>query len=173
VPVDETGLLFQVGEAVPPPAVEPQAQADAEALLKAAAEAQSSGRPFDADSLALGPARLQAALQTLQTLQARARPPVEPPEGLAAAVKRLQQLSLLAPFRLADADAPRYTVHRWTAAALAPRTPADALMEAHRRAARYWRWRVAALPQSREADLQDLLEARSHHHAAGDLAEAV
>jgi hypothetical protein len=120
VPVDEAGLLYQVGEAVQPPAEAPQAQADAEALLKAATEAQSSGRQFDVNSLALSPARLQTALQTLQ---ARSRPPLEPPKGLAAAVESLQHLSLLAPFQPAEEDAPRYTVHRWTAAALAPPHP--------------------------------------------------
>ena len=64
-------------------------------------------------------------------------------------------------------------VHRWTAAALQDRTSPDGLIAAHRRAAAYWRWRVAVWPQSRADDVEQLLEARYHHHAAGDLDDAL
>src|SRR5262249_61336406 len=47
------------------------------------------------------------------------------------------------------------------------------LRQAHRRAARYWRWRVEAVPQSRVQDIEELLEARYHHHQAGEIDEAV
>jgi tetratricopeptide (TPR) repeat protein len=43
----------------------------------------------------------------------------------------------------------------------------------HQRAAAYWRWRVQVWPQDRFDDLTQLLEARYHHHAAGDLDAAV
>ncbi|HTA04310.1 MAG TPA: tetratricopeptide repeat protein, partial [Streptosporangiaceae bacterium] len=46
------------------------------------------------------------------------------------------------------------------------------LVIAHRRAARYWRWRAAAWPQDRESDLHDLLEARHHLFSAGDAEQA-
>lgn len=47
------------------------------------------------------------------------------------------------------------------------------LREAHRRAAQYWRWRVKALPQSRQQDIEDWLEARYHCHQAGEIDTAV
>ena len=49
---------------------------------------------------------------------------------------------------------------------------AQDLEAAHRRAAGYWRWRSAAWPQERRADLHDLLEARHHLRQAGQTAEA-
>ena len=64
-------------------------------------------------------------------------------------------------------------VHRWTAAALQDRTSPDGLIAAHRRAAAYWRWRVAVWPQSRAEAVEQLLEARFHYHAAGDLDNAL
>jgi tetratricopeptide (TPR) repeat protein len=46
------------------------------------------------------------------------------------------------------------------------------LAAAHRRAAGYWRWRAAAWPQERRADVHDLLEARHHLRQAGETAQA-
>jgi hypothetical protein len=46
------------------------------------------------------------------------------------------------------------------------------LMEAHRQAAEFWKWRAAAWPQERQADIHDLLEARQHLLHAGDTGEA-
>ncbi|MGK5531577.1 KGGVGR-motif variant AAA ATPase [Streptomyces sp. URMC 129] len=66
-----------------------------------------------------------------------------------------------------------FVVHRWIAATL-DEVPADlTYAAAHRRAADYWRWRVAEWPQDRVADVLQLLEARAHHRAAGDLADAL
>jgi tetratricopeptide (TPR) repeat protein len=56
---------------------------------------------------------------------------------------------------------------------LARRSPADRVREAHRRAAAFWRWRVREVPQSREQDVEQLLEARYHHREAGETDEAV
>lgn len=68
---------------------------------------------------------------------------------------------------MAPGDEPGlHFVHRWTAGALAVLHP-DATREAHQRAAEFWRWRVATFPQSREDAIEQLLEARYHHHAAG------
>jgi hypothetical protein len=41
------------------------------------------------------------------------------------------------------------------------------------RAARYWRWRVKTQPQSRQQDVEELLEARHHHRSAGETDDAV
>jgi len=100
-------------------------------------------------------------------------PAVAPPSGYAAARSALEAAGLLAPFAVEDEAEPRFAVHRWTAGALASRsTPAD-LAEAHRRAARFWRWRVAVWRQSLPRDVEDLLEARHHHRLAAELDAAI
>lgn len=66
-----------------------------------------------------------------------------------------------------------FQVHRWTASALERETASEVLQDAHRRAAPFWHWRVDRIPQSRQADIDQLLEARHHHHAAGDIEQAV
>jgi len=170
LPVDLTGLVWQIGEEFEPAAEDPHTVADIQALLEAAKKAQAEGKAFDPTNVGLDQARLQAAMQTYQT---RSRPPINPPAGLDQALERLQQLSLLTPFQSAGEETEGYMVHRWTAAALNPRTPPEVLGAAHHKAARYWRWRAKTLPQPREQDIQDWLEARHHHHAAGELAEAI
>ena len=109
--------------------------------------------------------------QYRQDFAAENRPPVEAPAGCEAARRRLFDLSLLAPVRFADDEEEKFLVHRWTAGALAKRASGDEQTAAHRAAAAYWRWRVAKRPQSRDQDIEDLLEARYHLHALGDLAE--
>ena len=78
---------------------------------------------------------------------------------------------LLVPVPAGD-QAPLHFVHRWTAGAIAALHP-DAAKEAHQRAAAFWHWRVDTIPQSREDDIDQLLEARYHHHAAGQTDQAV
>ncbi len=102
----------------------------------------------------------------------QSQPPVPEPAGFAEAVALLEDLSLLSPFQLTDDEAPRHTVHRWTAGALARRFP-QTLTEAHHRAARYWDWRVSNQPQSRQQDVEDMLEARYHYYQAGEIEQAV
>lgn len=98
-------------------------------------------------------------------------PEVAAPAGFAQARAVLEELGLLAPVELAEGGR-RFAVHRWTASRLAERAASEELEDTHRRAARYWRWHYAKAPQSREQDMLDLLEARHHHHQAGELAEA-
>jgi tetratricopeptide (TPR) repeat protein len=71
------------------------------------------------------------------------------------------------------ASMPTVLVHRWTAHALAELATSEELAAAHHRAARYWRWRVQARPQTGAAEIEQLLEARYHHRAAAELDEAV
>jgi tetratricopeptide (TPR) repeat protein len=99
------------------------------------------------------------------------RPPVRAPEGVAEALRLLERLGLLS--RIPAGEASAFQVHRWTAAALERETAPELVREAHRRAARFWRWRVDRVPQSRQADIDQFLEARHHHHAAGDVEQAV
>ena len=107
--------------------------------------------------------------QLQRDLAEERRPPVKAPEGFAAAVQQLLDLSLLAPVHFTDADENKYLVHRWTAGALARFASEAEQNDAHCAAAAYWRWRVDKLPQSRENDIEDLLEARYHLHAIRDI----
>ncbi len=115
----------------------------------------------------------EAGRRELQAdLEAWQRPPVEAPEGLNEAVGALLELGLLSPLDR-DGEGSLWAVHRWTARALAELAEEEALREAHRRAARYWRFRVERVPQSPEADLEQLYEARFHYHQGGELDEAL
>ena len=96
------------------------------------------------------------------------RPPLAP-DGIATARELLEDLSLLALVQHSDEDLPRWLVHRWTADALAQRFPTERLANAHRRAGRYWRWRVETQAQSKYQNLLDCLEARFHYYAAGEI----
>src|SRR4029453_10535727 len=89
------------------------------------------------------------------------------------AQQAVEELGLLAPIQFTEDSNRCYTVHRWTAGALAHRSAAESLRQVHHRAARYWRWRVSTVPQSRQQVIEDLLEARYHHHQAGEIDEAV
>src|SRR5262249_9195397 len=109
----------------------------------------------------------------LLDLQQTYHPPVNTPESLIGAREALEDLGLLAPVQLTEDSDLYYTVHRWTASALARRSTVEALRQAHHRAARYWRWRVVTLSQSQQQDIEELLEARYHHHQAGEIDEAV
>ena len=106
-------------------------------------------------------------------------PPVDPDDpAVAADLARLTGPGLATPSTTPpegseQVDATRLFVHRWTATALAGRVEPDRAVRAHRRAAAYHAWRVAVWPQDRHADITDLLEARHHHHAAGDLDQAL
>src|SRR5271166_2573298 len=169
VPVDDTALAFQLGE----PAErqpDPQRTARIGRVQQAITTAQqrAGGGQIALEDAGLTPedyARYQADLAE------ELRPPVEAPDGLAAAVGTARAASLLVPVARGD-QAPLHFVHRWTAGAIAQLHP-DAARQAHRRAAAFWHWRVDTIPQSRQDDIDQLLEARYHHHAAGNTDEAM
>ncbi|MGS2643550.1 tetratricopeptide repeat protein [Streptosporangium sp. G12] len=104
---------------------------------------------------------------------ARSRvPPVIEPEGVEEALEVLAGLGLLAPGAgSGDSDGERsFVVHRWTATTLAGLVAE--VGQAHEAAARFWHWRTRTRPQSPQQDLTDMLEARFHWYAAGDLNSA-
>jgi tetratricopeptide (TPR) repeat protein len=77
-----------------------------------------------------------------------------------------------------DPDNQTLLVHRWTASELAriwceEPDGARRLRTAHRRAAEYRQWRARVWSQDRAAYIDDQLEARYHHLAAGDTDQAV
>jgi hypothetical protein len=176
MPVDRVGLAYQAGKIVERPE-DPERQQRMQRVNKAVEDAQAAGKSLTFPSVT-------AAAQTLgvpeadlvqheHDLQEVRKAPIEEPEGLNEAIALLESLSLLSPVQYTDEQTRRYFVHRWTARALSERASADDFAAAHRRAAAYWRWRFDTLPQSSEQDVEDLLEARHHCHAAGDVEEAL
>jgi tetratricopeptide (TPR) repeat protein len=165
-PVDENGLNWAVAESVGPPP-DPARAARIRAVYRRLAEAQRERTAFLVTSLRLAPGELAQ----LNRDRAEARRPADRP-GLPHAIDTLVRMSLLT---LADADLadPHYVVHRWTASGLwyliragrAGLVDAAELTEAHRRAAAYYQWRAGVYPDA----VADLLEARYHAGAAGDL----
>ena len=86
--------------------------------------------------------------------------------------------TLLTRLEGADSSSPQWFVHRWTASALerqeesATETAEEDKVERHRRAALYWLWRYQAAAQSREADVNDLMECYAHFSEAGDVEQS-
>jgi tetratricopeptide (TPR) repeat protein len=167
LPIDDVGLGWQVGDEQPLPA-DPDRDAHLARLDEAQKAARAEGRPTELEALGLPAAELT---QLRQDLAEVTKPPLSIPLGFEQAKAVLLDLGLLAP--VSGTQEPSYLVHRWTAQALANLGPAEQLANAHHRAARYWRWRIGSWPQSQEDDLEQLLEARYHHHAAGELDEAL
>ena len=173
VPVDDTALVFQVGQPTQR-SPDPERQARIGRVQQAVREAieRAEGGQIsleDAGLTAEEYARYQAELA--EELQPPVEPPVEPPTGLTAAVAAARDAGLLTPVPRGNQD-PLHFVHRWTAGAIAALYP-DATRQAHRHAAAFWHWRITTTPQSPEQDVDQLLEARYHHHAAGDIDEAL
>ncbi len=153
VPIDTTGLIWTVGEPaeqIPDPARAARLQQIEERLN----EARKQNPLAELEDVVQSQQEIQ---QFLDDLAEGRRPPVEAPDGFAAAVQQLLDLSLLAPVHFTDADENKFLVHRWTAGALARFASEAEQSDAHCAAAAYWRWRVDKLPQSRENDIQDLL----------------
>ena len=169
IPVDDTALTFQVGqpaERAPDPERADRIGRVQQALQETIQRSEDGKISLEDTGLSEQEyARYQADVAE------EIRPPVEAPEGLAAAVTAARNAGLLVPVPAQDGD-PRHFVHRWTAGAIAALHP-DATRQAHQQAAAFWRWRVRTIPQSREQDIEQLLEARYHHHAAGQDGEAL
>jgi tetratricopeptide (TPR) repeat protein len=168
VPVDELGLVWPVGEPV-----EQMPDPERAVRLQAAIERLNEAREKDpAVGLSDAIGSKSELEQFRRDWEAEHGPPLSAPAGFASAKRRLLDLSLLAPVRFADTDEEMFSVHRWTANALAKRASTEERSAAHQSAAAYWRWRVDNKPQSRERGIEDLLEARHHLHGLGDI-EAV
>ena len=147
VPVDDTALVFQVGQPAERPA-DPERAARIGRVQQALREAlgPSEGGRISLEDAGL-PAEEYARYQA--DVAEASRPPVNVPDGLAAAVAAARAAGLLAPVACGD-EPGRHFAHRWTARALAALRP-GATRHAHQRAAACWRWRVATFPQSRKA----------------------
>jgi len=90
----------------------------------------------------------------------------------------LVSTTLLTRLEGADDSSPQWFVHRWTASALerqeesATETAEEDKVERHRRAAVYWMWHYWTTAQSREADVDDLMECYAHFGEAGDVEQS-
>ncbi|MFD3621071.1 tetratricopeptide repeat protein [Streptomyces sp. NPDC058676] len=171
-PVDRTGAAWQQSELTTSPEPDAALFQRLQAVNALIAEARAAGAGPE-NGYGLPPetfAEYQAVWAELQ------RSPVGREAQAGYALKRLLDLGLVSPAP-APQDEPGslpsgLTVHHWTAAALRRRAHPDTLNAAHRRAAAYWQWRVNVRPQSRTDDITQLIEARHHHHQAGDLDQA-
>ena len=174
-PVDDTGIAWQLSELTTAPEPPADLISRLQPVLAALRQARQAGTAATADDLGLDSAVLDQYHADVAEL---ARPPVSLDGEARQALTLLAALGLIAPAGGPDTagpegDGPGWVVHRWTATALEARTSPAELAAAHRRAAAYWRWRVMVWPQSRAQDVEQLLEARYHHHAAGDLDQAL
>jgi tetratricopeptide (TPR) repeat protein len=158
IPVDLIGLAWQVSEEIDI-AEDRERRERMEALCHEFGRVLVRGEEPSPELLT----KLQAELPEWQ------RPPLVEPRNFPVALERLGDLGLLAPVD-AQGDT-RFAVHRWTASALLSRNPV--VREAHRRAARHWRWRIDRFFQSPQDDTVQLLEARRHYYEAGDIDQAV
>ena len=165
VPVDETGLAWLVSDKFELPA-DPERDVRMQAIQERLNEARKTNPAVRFEEVVSEP----EGRQWNADMEAQARPPIAVPAGFDAAEERLIALSLLARVRFAEDEPERFLVHRWTAAALAARMAEDEAETAHGAAADYWLWRVEKVPQPREQDIGDLLEARHHLLAKGDTA---
>ena len=169
VPVDDTALAFQVDQPTERPP-DPERAARIGRIQQAIQEAiqRSEDGRISLEDAGLSEqeyARYQADVAE------ELRPPVEAPDALAAAVAAARNAGLLVPVSAGNEE-PQHFVHRWTAGAIAALYP-DTTRQAHQQAAAFWRWQVRTILQSREDGIEQLLEARYHHHAAGQADEAM
>jgi tetratricopeptide (TPR) repeat protein len=172
-PVDLHALAFQVGEADDSAGSVPDRRGADERVLALLQEAGIDvDGPVDLVELP-EPLRDQLAPH-LAELTRRPTPPLRPPASLQASIVAAAATTLLG-VTTADGDATLF-VHRWTASELERRWAdggrSTELVGAHRQAADYWQWRVKVWPQDKNGDVHDLLEARHHLLAAGDVEEA-
>ncbi len=165
-PVDHIGLAWQVAS-IQQPLADPDRDQRMRATSELIAEMRRSGTA--ASEVGLTEDMLQQYQRDWDQLR---QPPLVIPPNLDEALSALFRLGLIAPLPFPEngEDTEHYLVHRWTAAALIKHTSAEELIDAHRRAAQFWHWRFGVWPQ---AGIQQLVEARHHHHRAGDLDAAV
>ncbi|OCB08921.1 hypothetical protein A5717_27085 [Mycolicibacterium porcinum] len=169
VPVDMFALLYQLGDVNPDVTAAPAH----ESLHRIADILRESGIDLSAPDLELGGLSAET-LSGLAPLAAQfiaaLLPPISPDSDGASAAMTLAELSLISQ----ETCAQRITVNR-SVAKYIWRTNANptSLIDAHRRAAGYWRWRANQLLLGLDNYLISLQEARYHLLLAGDIDEAL
>lgn len=169
-PVDHTAIAFQIAaNGADPPDMRYISDEPIQRLLTSAGFGQ--GLPSNLDTM---PAVVR---QLFKPLRAQREPPPRVPPGVDLAP--LVRAGVDAGLITADEDehGPRVFVHRWTATELIRRAirtgDVGLVVDAHLRAARYWRRRAATRTQPATADADDLQEAHHHLRAAATLDPAL
>ena len=144
-PVDRNAVLFQAGQPDPDAEDIPDRQAASQQISDILTAAGITvDESFD---LASVPGHVRAQLAPhLAELNRPPVPPLRPGSDLTGQIAACQAASLLTVGE--EGGEPWFFVHRWTATELAGRAarePSQRLAEAHRRAARYWWWRVPGM----------------------------
>ncbi len=174
-PVGLTALLFQVGEDNESAGFTPDRTGANDRIgeILSAAGISTDDGPVDPANLPAGV--IEQIGPHLAELARLPTPPLVAPQELLEWIDEASGTTLLG----VDADQsnePAFFVHRWTASELARALEHEnglqQLCDAHRGAARYWRWRVKVWPQGAREGVHDLLEARNHLLAAGDIDDA-
>ncbi|MFF3419639.1 TIR domain-containing protein [Streptomyces sp. NPDC002698] len=171
-PVDITGAAWQLSDLTTPLEPDPALRRRLQTVNTLIDEARVAGAGSN-EGEGLAPEMITEYAVVWEELR---RPPVVLDAQAEKALKRLLDLGLVSPAP-APQDEPGsqptgLTVHHWTADALRRRARSDTLTAAHQLAAAYWLWRVNVYPQPRTDDITQLIEARHHHHQAGDLDQA-
>jgi tetratricopeptide (TPR) repeat protein len=170
VPIDRAALLWQVAEEtkdLPNPGRDAR-MARIEQAIEAARVTDPGVQQFTPDQLGLTPDDVTAYEADMKSIR---QPPVNEPYNFMHALAAAASAGLIVPISTLDRGA-LHVVHRWTATAIA-HLESELVTQAHRSAARYWHWRVRVLQQDRSADIEQLIEARHHHHSAGDHKKAL
>ncbi|MBU2670974.1 tetratricopeptide repeat protein, partial [Actinoplanes bogorensis] len=174
-PADQLALAWQTAQSDPIPD-DPDRDQRLHRLGQDLTAAAREGRPTGLDEQGYTTEHL-AQLQA--DLAAMRRPPLTATVVDPAVLAVLGGLGLITPTPADSPSDPRpgpdgglFSVHRWTATALARLYP-EPTRQAHQRAAAYYTWRIQYRPQGLVEDLYDRIEARYHHHTAGDLPAAI
>ncbi|WP_167659912.1 tetratricopeptide repeat protein [Nocardia mangyaensis] len=170
-PVENNALLYQIGTHDPSAARQPDYRALRHTITAATAQHHTDLTPtaFDLDAL---PQHISDEIAPAVIADdTEPHPPISTDLDIDELVHELTSHNLLT----IDPESGRVFVHRSTFSALErslAHDQRDDIVAAHRRAAGYWVWRVAAWPQDRDADLHDRLEARFHYRQASNIAAA-
>nr|WP_232541407.1 tetratricopeptide repeat protein [Nocardia bovistercoris] len=169
--VEGNALLYQIGTDNPSAARQPDYRA-LEAKIAAIAGRHGLDPALTVDLASIPQHVLDQIEPAFTEYNTEPCPPISTDADIGKLTEELARNSLLT----IDPDTGRAFVHRSTASALerslAQHQRDDILAIAHRRAATYWVWRVAAWPQGRDEDLHDRLEARYHYRQAANTTAA-
>ena len=157
VPVDDLGLIWQVGKPVTYPP-DPERDARMLAVRESLSKAQANDPTLTVNDILL-PIEGE---QWNQDISDKYRPPVKAPTDYEPAKRMLLELSLAGSMRWTPDEAERFHVHRWVATALEVCTGEHERDSIHSAAAGFWSWKAEHRLQPTEFVVDDLLEARHH-----------
>jgi tetratricopeptide (TPR) repeat protein len=164
--IEPAALAWQVGEEVPS-TEDPERDARWQQIGEVYMSARVRGELSTFEQLGVSQEELE---QLVHDMVQRRTPPLRVPEGYERALRVVADLGLVVPTGSSDGDQQLYEMHSWTAYHIERHAAPTEWADAHRRAARYWRWRQQ---HSASTAIVPWLAARYHFHAAGELDEAL